>query len=59
MGNGVTEECTKECGCLREIFRQVKHANINSTNIRDEHSEVWGSGGNWLGMEAPDPRGSV
>ena len=30
-----------------------------AANIRDEHSEVWGSGGNWLGMEAPDPRGSV
>ena len=29
------------------------------THIRDEHSEVRGSGGNWLGMEAPDPRGSV
>ena len=27
--------------------------------IRDERSEVWGSGGNWLGMEAADPRGSV
>ena len=27
--------------------------------IRDGRSEVWGSGGNWLGMEAPEPRGSV
>ena len=42
----------------REATARMMEAEAN-TVIRDEHSEVWGSGGNWLGMEAPDPRGSV
>ena len=43
----------------RVLTKDVSLEIWDAMNIRDQRFEVWGSGGNRLGLEAPDPRGSV